>query len=93
MELNAAASVQGTPSACQPVDGQCLQSVADNVDHNIATLDGHGTFHFIISIVTRKASNCHSQEKRGHKGYQRSWQHQDATSFFWPQWIVIIDIP
>ena len=45
MELNADATVQGTPSACQPVDGQCLQYVADNVDHNIATLDGHGTFH------------------------------------------------
>ena len=54
MELNAAATVQGTPSACQPVDGQCLQYVADNVDHNIATLDGNGTFQGmgIISIVT-----------------------------------------
>ena len=62
MELNAAATVQGTPSACQSVDGQCLHSFADNVDHNIATLDWHGTFHFIITIVTCKASNRHSQE-------------------------------
>ena len=23
----------------------CVQYVADNVDHNIRTLDGHGTFH------------------------------------------------
>ena len=94
MELNAAATVQGTPLACQPVDGQCLQYVADNVDHNIATLDGHGTFHGmgIISIVTPSLA-CHSQETRGHKGYQRSWQYQDATSSFWPQRTVVIDVP
>ncbi len=49
MELNAAATVQGTL-----VDGQCLQYVADNVDHNITTLDGRGIVHGmgIISIVT-----------------------------------------
>lgn len=34
--------------------GQRLQHVADNADHNIRTIDGHGTFHGmgIIAVVT-----------------------------------------
>jgi hypothetical protein len=38
---------------------QVIHHVADNVDHNIATLDGHGTFHGmgIIAAVTPGATD------------------------------------
>ena len=34
--------------------------VVDNVDHNIATLDGHGTFHGMdfIAVITNKNDTC-----------------------------------
>ncbi|VDI23197.1 Hypothetical predicted protein [Mytilus galloprovincialis] len=37
-------ALQGDDSP-QDLEGRCIQHVADNVDHNIRTLDGHGTFH------------------------------------------------
>ena len=35
-------------------DASFLQHVADNVDHNVRTIDGHGTFHGmgILSVST-----------------------------------------
>ena len=51
----AAAATQGPdlPGFCE---GSFVQHVADNVDHNIRTLDGHGTFHGmgIIAAITPK---------------------------------------
>ncbi|XP_052087706.1 uncharacterized protein LOC127724691 [Mytilus californianus] len=37
-------ALQGNDSP-QELEGRCILHVADNVDHNIRTLDGHGTFH------------------------------------------------
>ena len=48
-----AAKEQGTDLTCYE-DGKCVQYVADNVDHNIRTLDGLGTFHGmgVIAAIT-----------------------------------------
>jgi hypothetical protein len=48
-ERNAAIS-QGLHIPLDP-STQFLQFVADNVDHNIATIDGHGTFHGMGTIA------------------------------------------
>ena len=55
-EISAATS-QG--NAIPNHDGQFVQYSADNVDHNISTLDGHNTFHGmgIIAIVTPGTNN------------------------------------
>ena len=48
-------SFTGTTGTQVPFsEGSCIQYVADNVDHNICTLDGHGTFHGmgIIAAIT-----------------------------------------
>ena len=43
-------------------DGNCLvQYVADNVDHNIRTIDGKNTFHGMGIIATKTPRNTHSQ--------------------------------
>ena len=49
-----AASCRGTDLDLS--NGQFVQYVADNVDHNIGTLDGHKTFHGmgIMAAVTPK---------------------------------------
>lgn len=41
-------------------DGRFIQYVADNVDHNIRTIDGHNTFHGmgIIAAVTPDIKSC-----------------------------------
>ena len=47
--------------------GQVIQFVADNVDHNVRTLDGHNTFHgmrMIQHIHLEKLSASPSQEKQ-----------------------------
>ena len=38
------------------VEGSFIQYVADNVDHNVCTIDGHGTFHGMgmIAAITPK---------------------------------------
>jgi hypothetical protein len=41
---------------------QSLQFVADNVDHNIATLDGHGTFHG-MGIIACVSPGLHSFQR------------------------------
>lgn len=48
-----AAKEQGTKLACYE-DGKCVQYVANNVGHNIGTLDGLGTFHGmgVIAAIT-----------------------------------------
>ena len=40
--------------------GSFTEWIADNVDHNIATLDGHGSFHGmgIIAVSTTKDPTC-----------------------------------
>ena len=45
-------------SSTRMLPGSITQWVADNVNHNIATLDGHGTFHGmgIISLSTPTTS-------------------------------------
>ena len=45
-------TIEDLQAKCFP--GSITQWVADNVNHNIATLDGHGTFHGmgIISLST-----------------------------------------
>ena len=35
-----------------------VQHVADNVDHNLRTLDGYNTFHGIIAAVTPRTEIC-----------------------------------
>lgn len=55
-ELNAAAA-HGTDLPVDPVLDQertVIHYVADNVDHNTATLDGHDTFHGmgIVAVIT-----------------------------------------
>jgi hypothetical protein len=44
----------------QPLSGEFIQFVADNVDHNICTIDGHNTFHGmgIIASVTPGNLSC-----------------------------------
>lgn len=48
-----AASAQGTGTSQQTND-KVVQFIADNVDHGIGTLDGHGTFHGmgIVAAIT-----------------------------------------
>ncbi|XP_060603948.1 uncharacterized protein LOC132756825 [Ruditapes philippinarum] len=60
-EMNAAAS--NTTSIQDYFPGQFMQFVADNVDHNSCTLDGHNTFHGmdIISCKTPKNSKDECQ--------------------------------
>ena len=40
--------------------------VADNVDHNIATLDGRGTFHGmgVMAAMTNKNGTCQEEQLR-----------------------------
>ena len=50
-----AAKVQGTDLPCQNDSPRFVQYSADNVDHNIRTLDVNGTFHgmgIIASVTT-----------------------------------------
>ena len=55
-ELNAAATLSTTIPSYFP--GKFLQFVADNADHNVRTLDGHGTFHRMgIIACTSPGSN------------------------------------
>jgi hypothetical protein len=58
-ESNAAATLNTTIPSYFP--GKFLQFVADNVDHNVRTLDGHGTFHGMgIIACTTPGSNVSS---------------------------------
>jgi hypothetical protein len=43
-------------------DGSCLQFIADNVDHNVATLDGRGTFHG-MGIIATITPQTHAESK------------------------------
>ncbi|VDI21274.1 Hypothetical predicted protein [Mytilus galloprovincialis] len=53
-ELNAAAAAAHDRTNTQFGNGTFVQYIADNVDHNLRTLDGHGTFHGMgmIAAVT-----------------------------------------
>ena len=50
----------------QRTDGSFTTFIADNVDHNIATLDGHGTFHGmgVIAVTTNKQAHDVEQPLR-----------------------------
>ena len=50
-ESNAAA-ILSTTIPCQDAEVPFLQFIADNVDHNLRTLDGHNTFHGMGIITT-----------------------------------------
>ncbi|XP_053398129.1 uncharacterized protein LOC123551553 [Mercenaria mercenaria] len=64
-EKNAAISGNGDIEQDSDSDSPFIQYVADNVDHNLCTIDGHGTFHGMGMIV------CVTPGKFGNKPVKR----------------------
>ncbi|VDI53290.1 Hypothetical predicted protein [Mytilus galloprovincialis] len=76
-EMNAAMS-QGTDIPEVTEEGN-LQYIADNVDHNLRTIDGHGTFHGmgIIASVTPRIyeDKLYTKNRCKHRRTQRNWKN------------------
>ena len=77
MALNSAAIV--TNPTTSVTGGRFVQYIADNVEHNIQTQDGHGTFHGMrmVAAITPAQSTpiVVPQKKRCNQIYLRKWRH------------------
>jgi hypothetical protein len=49
-EFESSAVITSKQESCSLDESHCLQFVADNVDHNINTMDGNNTFHGIGTL-------------------------------------------